>query len=99
MFRIDYWIARDCERAKDQAPLRAGIGWVSLAAFLSLLSINMGLATMTHPPSPMGFLCQILGQPANEKSFLLLPVGFPGKTPRFPTSRRSILSESAIFLE
>jgi hypothetical protein len=49
--------------------------------------------------SPMGFLCQILGQPANEKSFLLLPVGFPGKTPRFPTSRRSILSESAIFLE
>ena len=38
---------------------------------------NSGLATLTHTPSPMGFLEGILKRPKNEKAFLLIPVGFP----------------------
>nr|WP_291981040.1 hypothetical protein [Luteitalea sp.] len=38
---------------------------------------HAGLATLTHTPSPMGFLNDILGRPANERPFLLLVVGYP----------------------
>ena len=38
---------------------------------------QMGLATLTHTPSPMGFLNDILGRPGNEKPFILFPVGYP----------------------
>ena len=38
---------------------------------------NAGLASLTHTPSPMGFLNEILGRPKNERPFLILVVGFP----------------------
>ena len=38
---------------------------------------HAGLATLTHTPSPMGFLREILGRPAEERPFLLIPVGYP----------------------
>ena len=38
---------------------------------------NMGLATLTHTPSPMGFLSEILERPKHERPFMLFPVGFP----------------------
>jgi iodotyrosine deiodinase len=40
---------------------------------------HVGLSTLTHTPSPMGFLNEILERPANEKPFLLIPVGFPAE--------------------
>jgi len=40
---------------------------------------DAGLATLTHTPSPMNFLGQILGRSRNEKPFLLLPVGYPAE--------------------
>jgi iodotyrosine deiodinase len=43
-----------------------------------------GLATLTHTPSPMGFLSEILGMPRRYKPFLLLPVGFPAQDARVP---------------
>ena len=59
----------------------------------------MGLASLTHTPSPMGFLSQVLGRPANEKPFLLLPVGFPAEDAEVPDITKKPLGESAIFLE
>jgi nitroreductase len=38
---------------------------------------NMGLATLTHTPSPMRFLAEILGRPKHERPFMLFPVGYP----------------------
>lgn len=40
---------------------------------------QVGLATLTHTPSPMGFLARILERPANERAYLLLPVGRPAR--------------------
>jgi nitroreductase len=36
-----------------------------------------GLGTLTHTPSPMGFLREVLGRPEHERPFLLIPVGYP----------------------
>ena len=56
---------------------------VGLACGFLLAAIhNAGLVALTHTPSPMNFLSELLGRPENEKPFLLIPVGFaaPGTT-------------------
>jgi len=51
---------------------------IGIACGFLIASLHLaGLATLTHTPSPMGFLSEILGRPKNEKPFLLLPVGYP----------------------
>ena len=51
---------------------------VGLASGMFLAAAHMaGLGTLTHTPSPMGFLREILGRPKTEKPFLLIPVGYP----------------------
>jgi len=52
-----------------------------------------GLATLTHTPSPMGFLGEILGRPKNEKPYVLLPVGYPAEGCRVPDLARKPLDE------
>jgi len=47
--------------------------------FLLAAAQHAGLATLTHTPSPMGFLGEILGRPKNEKPYLLIPVGYPAR--------------------
>ena len=56
---------------------------ISCGVLLAALH-NSGLATLTHTPSPMGFLERVLRRPKNEKAFLLIPVGFPAKDARVP---------------
>ncbi len=48
---------------------------LSVGILLAALQ-HAGLASLTHTPSPMGFLSSILGRPANERAFLLIPVGY-----------------------
>jgi iodotyrosine deiodinase len=58
---------------------------VGLACGLLLASLHQaGLATLTHTPSPMGFLRDILERPANETPFLLIPVGYPAEGAQVP---------------
>jgi nitroreductase len=54
---------------------------------------HAGLATLTHTPSPMGFLQEVLGRPKNEKAFLLLPVGYPAEGCEVPNLERKPLDE------
>ncbi len=58
-----------------------------------------GLATLTHTPSPMAFLNEILGRPRNEVSYLLLVVGHPSTDCRVPEISRKLLNEIADFIE
>jgi nitroreductase len=58
-----------------------------------------GLATLTHTPSPMKFLNEILGRPKNERPFLLLVVGYPADDARVPDIKRKSLQEFASFIE
>lgn len=67
---------------------------VGLASgFLIAALHHAGLATLTHTPSPMGFLSEILGRPSNERPFLLLPVGYPAADARVPAIERKSLDE------
>lgn len=57
-----------------------------------------GLATLTHTPSPMGFLNEIMGRPSHEKPFLLLVVGYPEEGVQVPQISKKSLDEIATFL-
>ncbi|WP_018127569.1 nitroreductase family protein [Balneola vulgaris] len=59
---------------------------------------NAGLATLTHTPSPMGFLNEIMERPSNEKAFLLLVVGYPADGVEVPDITKKPLSDISSFL-
>ena len=52
--------------------------------FLLMALQNAGLVSLTHTPSPMGFLERILERPKNEKAYLLIPIGFPAESAEVP---------------
>lgn len=52
--------------------------------FLIAALHHAGLATLTHTPSPMGFLADILGRPSNERAYLILVVGYPADDAKVP---------------
>ena len=69
---------------------------VGIACGLFVVALhNMGLATLTHTPSPMGFLSEILGRPENEKPYVLFPIGYPADDATVPDLRRKSLDEVA----
>jgi iodotyrosine deiodinase len=59
---------------------------------------HAGLATLTHTPSPMDFLSDILGRPENERPFLVLVVGYPAEGARVPDIQKKPLDEIATFV-
>lgn len=62
---------------------------VGIAVGFLLAALNrFGLATLTHTPSPMGFLNEICGRPKNEKPFVLIPVGYPAEGVTVPDITR-----------
>ncbi len=63
------------------------------AGFLLAALHHAGLATLTHTPSPMNFLGEILNRPKNEKAFLLIPVGYPAKDAEVPDISKKPFSE------
>ena len=73
---------------------------VGLAAGFLLTAIhNAGLVALTHTPSPMNFLVKILDRPANERPFLLIPVGYPAEEVYVPRLERRPLEEVSDFYE
>jgi iodotyrosine deiodinase len=67
---------------------------VGIAVGLLLASLHeAGLATLTHTPSPMGFLRRILGRPDNERPYVLVPVGYPQPDCAVPDLERKPLDE------
>ena len=66
--------------------------------FLLMALQNAGLVSLTHTPSPMGFLEDILGRPKNEKAYLLVPVGFPAENAEVPIlNKKSYKSVVKVF--
>jgi hypothetical protein len=59
---------------------------------------HAGLATLTHTPSPMDFLNEILGRPDSERPFLLLVVGYPADDARVPEIEKKPLNQIATFV-
>lgn len=69
-----------------------------IAAGLFIAAVHrMGLATLTHTPSPMGFLGTILARPHNERAWLVMPVGYPAGDAQVPDLERKPLEEILVW--
>ena len=62
--------------------------------FLLMALQNAGLVSLTHTPSPMGFLERILKRPKNEKAYLLIPIGFPAENAEVPILNKKSYNRS-----
>ncbi|MGM0545602.1 MAG: nitroreductase family protein [Bacteroidota bacterium] len=72
---------------------------VGIATGMLITAIHKaGLASLTHTPSPMGFLNDILDRPENERPFLLLVVGYPKEDVKVPDISKKSLDEIATFI-
>jgi len=60
---------------------------------------NMGLATLTHTPSPMAFLSRVLGRPENERPFVMFPIGYPLPGVKVPDFDRKTLDEVMVVVD
>ena len=68
---------------------------IAVGFLLSALHIA-GLATLTHTPSPMQFLREILERPANERPYVLIPVGYPAQDAKVPLIEKKSLADIVV---
>jgi iodotyrosine deiodinase len=100
VFRMD-WEPADPRGGVDDGTTRSGrrknyyvAESVGIACGFLLAALHLsGIATLTHTPSPMGFLNEILGRPDHEKPYLLVPAGFPAEGAEVPVIEKKSLEE------
>jgi len=94
VFRIDYGltVAPDGTECKLKHYYVTESVGIAVGFLLSALHLA-GLATLTHTPSPMGFLCEVLNRPRNERPFVLIPVGLPADQAEVPAIGKKPLNE------
>ena len=90
VFRQSYDNSGDGKRKNYYVNESVGIA----CGFLLMALQNAGLVSLTHTPSPMGFLERILKRPKNEKAYLLIPVGFPTENAEVPTLNKKSYNKS-----
>ncbi len=73
---------------------------VGIACGLFIAALHqMGLATLTHTPSPMGFLSEVLNRPKNERPYILFPVGYPAEGAKVPVIEKKSLEQVAVWFD
>ena len=92
VFRVDYG-QREQGRIKHYY-VQESVG-IAVGVLLTALHWS-GLATLTHTPSPMGFLNRILSRPRNERPFVVIPVGYPAPDASVPVLTKKPIDEILI---
>jgi len=82
-------------RVRKNYYVKESVG-IACGLFVTALHV-MGLATLTHTPSPMAFLSRILDRPENERPYILFPIGYPAADAEVPSLRRKALDEVAVW--
>jgi len=96
IFLQKYGYLEDGRKVKHYYPVES----TGIATGMLITALHQaGLATLTHTPSPMKFLNEILGRPTSERPFLLLVVGYPAEDARVPDIHRKELGEFTTFVE
>jgi iodotyrosine deiodinase len=90
-------------REQEETPRQGKVYYVDesvgIACGMLISAIHhAGLVTLTHTPSPMGFLTKVLGRPDHERAFLLLPVGYPAPGCPVPDIHRKPLDQIAVWV-
>ncbi len=96
LFEQRYSITPDGDTQKNYY-VKESVG-IAAGMFVAALH-NMGLATLTHTPSPMAFLSRVLERPENERPFALFPIGYPAAECRVPAISRKALDEVLVRFE
>jgi iodotyrosine deiodinase len=95
IFSKSYDVLPDGRQVKQYYPTEStGIA----TGFLITALHNSGLASLTHTPSPMNFLNEILDRPKNERPFLLLVIGYPAEDAKVPDIKKKKLNKIASFI-
>lgn len=94
VFRIDLIVDAETGETEPTYYSQESVG-IAVGMLLAALH-NAGLATLTHTPSPMKFLQEILSRPKNEKPFVLIPVGYPAENALIPDISRKAIEEIMI---
>ncbi|WP_420593471.1 nitroreductase family protein [Deinococcus sp.] len=90
VFREKFGVRQDGSHIKNYYTAES----TAIAAGLLIAAIHhAGLVTLTHTPSPLGFLGELLGRPRNEEAMLLMPVGYPAANAQVPKLRRKDLAD------
>ncbi len=90
LFEERYEVRPDGQRRKNYY-VKESVG-IAAGMFITALH-NMGLATLTHTPSPMAFLSRVLERPDNERPFVMFPIGYPLPGVKVPDLTRKPLDE------
>ena len=94
VFRVDYGLVPDGQGGEQRIKHYYASESTGIACGLLIAALHVaGLATLTHTPSPMGFLASILNRPKNEKPFLLLPVGYPAAGAVVPSITKKTIDD------
>ena len=97
VFRIDYGLREKEDGSTVKSKHYYVTESVGIAVGMLLAALHTaGLATLTHTPSPMKFLREILNRPVNETPFVLIPVGYPAEGTTVPDIQRKPLEEILI---
>ncbi len=94
VFRQTYGVEEQRRKTNYYTQESVGIATGFLLAALH----HAGLATLTHTPSPMGFLGEILDRPENERAYVLIPVGYPAEGCEVPDLVRKPLDEIRVVI-
>ena len=94
VFKQNYDLGKSEKRKNYYVNESVGIA----SGFLLVALHNAGLVTLTHTPSPMGFLENILNRPDNEKAVLLIPVGYPAEDAKVPDLKKKSFKEVATII-
>ena len=96
IFAESHEVGEDGEKVKNYYVTES----VGIATGMLITAVHRaGLVSLTHTPSPMGFLNEILGRPKNERAFLILVVGYPEADATVPDIGKKSLDNIATFLE
>ena len=96
LFEQRYEVRPDGEQRKNYY-VKESCG-IAAGLFIAALH-NMGLATLTHTPSPMAFLTRVLGRPENERPFVMFPIGYPLDGVKVPDFDRKTLDEVMVVVD
>ena len=96
VFRRTHEIRQDASKGKQYYSTES----VGIATGMLITALHQcGLATLTHTPSPMAFLNEIVDRPKNETPFVLLVVGYPADDATVPVISKKELSEISSFMD
>lgn len=96
IFEVKYEVTKEGDRYKHYYTRES----VGIATGMLITAVHQaGLVSLTHTPSPMEFLNEILGRPAHERPYLLLVVGYPAEGVQVPDISRKALDEISTFID